>query len=61
MTQADVLYVPELAAKLGRSEAAVRMAVARRSDSVPRPFYLGRRIAWRREDVDGWLAKKAKG
>lgn len=57
---ADVLYVPDLARKLGKTEAAVRMGVARSSDWIPPAFKLGRRIAWRTADVDAWLAKRAK-
>lgn len=52
---ADVLYVPELARKLGRTEAAIRAAVHRGSRSVPPPFKIGRKHAWRPESVDAWL------
>lgn len=52
---ADVLYVPELAKKLGRTETAIRAAVHRRSGSVPPPFKIGRKHAWRAESVEAWL------
>ena len=55
----EVLYIPELAAMLGKTEAAVRAAVQRGSDAVPPPFRLGRLHAWRKADVDAWLAAKA--
>ena len=58
--QTDVLYVPQLAAKLGRTEAAIRSAVNRGADWLPPPFPMGRRLAWRREDVDAFLKAQAK-
>lgn len=57
---ADVLYVADLARKLGRTEGAVRMAVSRGAAWLPPAFKLGRRVAWRTSDVDAWLAKQAK-
>lgn len=59
-TTTDVLYVPQLAKKLGRTEAAIRAGVNRAADWIPPSFPMGRRIAWRREDVDSFLAKRAK-
>ncbi len=55
----EILYVADLARKLGRTESGVRMAVHRRSESVPPHFMLAGRIAWRAEDVTTWLRKKA--
>lgn len=57
--ESDVLFVPDLADRLGRTEAAIRTAIHRGSDSIPRPFRLGSRWAWRKTDYDNWLAKKA--
>lgn len=59
-SESDVLYVPGMARKLGKTESALRMLVARGSDAVPKPFKLGGKLAWRRVDVDRWLAKRAK-
>lgn len=53
---ADVLYVPDLARKLGKTEAAVRAAAQRKSASVPPAFRLGGKLAWRPQKVDAWLA-----
>jgi hypothetical protein len=62
--QADVLFVKDLAAKLGRTETAVRTAVARGADWIP-PRLATRRLSWRRETVDRFLleleAKHARG
>ena len=58
--RADVLYVADLGRKLGRTESGIRMAVHRRSDSIPPHFMLAGRIAWNREDVDAWLRRKAR-
>lgn len=61
----DVLYVPDIARKLGMSESAVRMAVIRdrqrgeRKRALPKPFMLGGKLAWRVIDVTLWLEQKA--
>lgn len=61
----DVLYIPELAAKIGKTEVAVRAQVHRdakvgtRKKVLPAPFKLGGKLAWRRADVDAWLERKA--
>lgn len=63
MTQqaADVLYIADMARKLGRTEAAIRAAVNRDVDWLPKSFKMGRRIAWRSSTVDAFLAKREKG
>ncbi len=53
----DVLYVPDLARKLGRTEASIRSAVNRGGDDLP-PRLKGRRLAWRTVTVDTWLAAR---
>jgi len=61
VTQApDVLYVADLARKLGRTEAAIRAGLSRGVDWIPPAFPMGRRLAWRPSDVDAFLAKRAK-
>lgn len=60
MAEADVLYVPQLAAKLGRTEAAIRSGVSRSAAWIPPRLDMGGRLAWRRETVDQWLAKREK-
>lgn len=55
MNQPQVLYVPQLAAQLGRTEAAIRSAVNRGAAWLPPSFQMGRRLAWRKEDVDKFL------
>lgn len=57
--QADVLHVPQMARKLGRTEASIRTAVNRGDTWLPPPFRQGRRICWRAVDVDAFLAKQA--
>ena len=56
----DVLYVPDLARKLGLTEAAVRGHVYRRTGAIPQPFPMGRRLAWRRATVEAWLAHRER-
>lgn len=55
MTESAVLYVPELAKMMGRTEAAIRASVNRQSDDIPPRLLIGRRICWRRETVQQWL------
>lgn len=59
-TEPDVLYVADLARKLGRTESAIRAGVNRSVDWLPPAFPMGRRLAWRRVDVESFLAAKAK-
>ncbi len=56
----EVIYVSQLATLLGRTEAAIRSAINRGADWLPKPFPMGRRLAWRRVDVDRFLAEQAK-
>lgn len=58
--QSEVMYCAELAALMGRSEVAIRQAINRGVDWLPAPFYLGRRMAWRRVDVQRWLSERAQ-
>lgn len=60
MSEASVLYVADLARKLGKTESAIRMAVHRDSGAVPPHFYTGRRMTWLSADVDAWLKAKAR-
>lgn len=60
VNEAQILYVPQLAAMLGRTEAAIRSAVNRGADWLPPSFPMGRRLAWRRNDVEAFLAQQAK-
>lgn len=59
--EAEILYIPDIARLQNRTEAAIRTAIQRRSTSIPRPFRLGSRWAWRKTDYQQWLAKKAAG
>jgi len=57
----DVLYVADIARKLGRTERAIRLAIIAKSESIPTPFKMGKLWAWRVSDVDQWLKEKAEG
>ncbi len=50
-----ILYVPDLAELLGRSEKAVRHAMRR--GLLPEPMKLAGRLAWRRADVLSWVSE----
>lgn len=59
MTDSDVIYIPELAKMLGKTETATT-AMLHRGGDLPPSFKLGRKHAWRRADVEAWLAQKAQ-
>jgi predicted DNA-binding transcriptional regulator AlpA len=59
-TEPAILYVHDLARMLGRTEGAIRAAVNRGAQWLPPSFAMGRRLAWRKEDVDKFLATQAK-
>lgn len=54
---ADVLYVEDLAAKLGKTEASIRNLIQRQGD-LPRGYKIGKRWAWNVSTVDRWLFQK---
>jgi predicted DNA-binding transcriptional regulator AlpA len=56
----DVLYVADMAKKLGRTEAAIRSAINRGADWLPPHFHQGRRVAWLEADVDRFLKRQAR-
>lgn len=58
MQQQIVIYISDLARALGGSEASIRTHIARRNwpRAIPKPLRIGARWAWRRQDVEAWLA-----
>lgn len=52
---AVVLYVPDLAKLLGRTEGAIRTAVNRGGADWLPPRLKTRRLCWRRETVEAFL------
>lgn len=55
----DLLFVPDLAYRIGVSHDAVRSMIRR--EVLPAPAKLGRRLVWRRSDIDRWLDEKFSG
>src|SRR6478752_4398284 len=53
-----ILYLPDLAAVLGRSPQAVKNAVSR--GTLPRPRKVAGRACWLREDVVRFLAESPR-
>jgi predicted DNA-binding transcriptional regulator AlpA len=45
---------------LGMTEAALRAHVYRESRAIPKPFKMGKRLAWRRATVLRWLEEREK-
>ena len=61
MQQQLLIYISDLARALAVSEASIRSHLQRRHwpVSIPTPLRLGRRWAWRKQDVEEWLATLA--
>lgn len=59
MNESAILYIADLARMLGRTEAAVRSAVNRGAPWLPPSFPMGRRLAWRRADVEKFFQTQA--
>lgn len=57
----EIIYVGDLAGLMATSEAAIRSHIQRKAwpCAIPRPFRIGRRWAWRLNDVKEWLEEKA--
>ncbi len=51
----QLYYIADIATILGVTEAAIRSHIQRRSACIPRWVKIGKRIAWRKNDVDTWL------
>ncbi len=64
MSEADILYVPELAKKLGRTEKAIRSGLAKAKRTqvewLPPAFKFGDKWAWKRADVDRFIDEMAQ-
>lgn len=56
----DVIYVAQMAERLGRTKAAIRAGHRRGVDWLPPAFRMGRLLAWRPADVDAFLKARAK-
>lgn len=56
----EVVYVAQVAAMLGMTEAALRAHVYRESRAIPKPFKMGKRLAWRRASVLSWLEERER-
>jgi predicted DNA-binding transcriptional regulator AlpA len=56
-----IIYVPDLAVTLGKTEGSIRGHLGRESwpAAIPPPIRIGSRWAWRIEDVELWLEGKA--
>lgn len=54
----EILYIPEMARLLGKTETAIRQHAYRRTGAVPPAFRLGGQYAWHRADVQAWLDNK---
>lgn len=59
----ELLYMPQMAEKLGTTVTALRSKVDRMMNQsqrvdLPRPIRLGKKYAWRIETVENWLKSK---
>ena len=60
MTVSEIIYIPELATMMGKSDVAVRAMIQRESKDVPPSFKVGRKHAWYLEDARKFFAAKRK-
>jgi len=60
MAEPAVLYVEDVARLFGRSPKAIHHALARGQDWLPRPFRVGRRLAWRPSDIEAQIKMLAR-
>ncbi len=51
--QPEILYIPDVAALLGKTESAITSAYRR--GQIPGAFKLLGRVAWRRSSIDEWI------
>ncbi|WP_443134968.1 helix-turn-helix transcriptional regulator [Halorhodospira sp. 9621] len=56
MSEPKILYIEDLERGLGASRDAIRGMVRR--GELPRPAKLGRRLVWRKEEIEHWLDMK---
>lgn len=49
--QSEILYTPDLAKMLGRSESSIRSGLQTRAVWLPKSFKMGSRICWLKSDV----------
>ena len=63
MNNRQILYVEDMAELLGTTVDAVRHHIQRDKDrqdkALPAHFRIGRRVAWRRGEVDAFYGSKA--
>jgi predicted DNA-binding transcriptional regulator AlpA len=57
----ELLFVPEMARFMGRSESAIRTAASRSAEWMPRPIKQGGRICWRLETVRQFIRDYESG
>jgi predicted DNA-binding transcriptional regulator AlpA len=50
---AEILYIPDVAALLGKTETAI--ASAHKRGQIPGAFKLLGRVAWRRSSIEAWI------
>ena len=57
----EIIYVPDIATFLGVSHAAIRGYIQRRDwpRSIPEPFRIGAKYAWRIDGLKKWLDEKS--
>jgi len=51
----DVMYLPEVAKRLGKTDEAVRQHIKKRSNAIPPFIRVGGRICFRVKDYETWL------
>ena len=59
--ESEVIYIPDLARILGRSESSIRSGLQIRASWIPKSFKMGSRICWLKSDVLQFLQDQRDG
>lgn len=56
----QVMYIPDVAVALGRSQRAIREYLRKQDwDAIPQPFRWAGRICWHPRQIEGFILGKA--
>lgn len=53
--QCEIVYLPDIAKMLGRSESSIRSGIQGGAAWIPKSFKMGNRICWLKSDVMQFL------
>lgn len=56
----DLVYIPEFAQRLGKTDSALRAMIHRKSKSIPAAQKIGRKLCWPRATIDRFFSDMEK-